>query len=287
MAGMGRTSAYEMRKANPGWNQPDYSQGNAYAQSIPQQAEDYSTIMGGYKGLMEGGGGYDPLISQYSKMVTGPEGKFNPAVYTQAPEWGESYGMLKGLAETGGLNATEQGDLRARGISPIRAVYANAQRGLDRNKALSGGYSANYGAASAKMARELSESVAGATTNVNAEIAKMVQEGKLKATPELANMAAGKNELMNKIGMANSENEMKANQNKTANMTGWSNALSGKAGNSLDALKGMTNLYGTTPALVNTFGNQVQNSQQMAMTAAQQRQQNKNATLASLMRGRG
>jgi hypothetical protein len=256
---------------------------SAYAASIPQQAEDYDSIMGGYRDLLNNSGAsLDDVANRYRNFLDSSESKFQPAQYTQAPEWGEAYNKLKELAENGGLDAQGQADLRARGISPIRAVYANAQRGVDRQRALQGGYSANHGAVSAKMAREQSESIAGATTNVNATIAKMVQEGKLKATPELANMASGKNTLMNQIGMANSENQLRASANKTAALAGYGNAVNNKSQIPLDALKGMTSLYGTTPALVNTFGNQTQNNQQMTNQQRQQTSNNLNDMLRSV-----
>lgn len=257
MAGM----AFGRRPYQPVANTPTAE--SAYSASIPQQAEDYDSIMGGYRNILANSGqGLNDVSSRYRSFLDSGDADFHPATYTQAPEWGDAYGKLKDLADNGGLDAQGQADLRARGVSPIRAVYANAQRGLDRQRALQGGYSANYGAATAKMAREQSESTAGAVQNVNAEIAKMIQEGKLKATPELANMAAGKNSLVNNIGLANSENAMKAAGNKTAALNGYGNAVGNQAQVPLDALRGMTSLYGTTPALVNTFGNQVQNNTQ-------------------------
>lgn len=260
---------------------------SAYAASIPQQAEDYDSIMGGYRNVLNTSGtGLNDVANRYKTFLNSSESEFQPAQYTQAAEWGESYGKLKALAENGGLDEQGQADLRARGISPIRAVYANAQRDVDRQRALQGGYSANHGAVSAKMAREQSESIAGATTNVNASIAKMIQEGKLKATPELAQMAAGKNQLMNQIGMANSENQLKAAGNKTAALAGYGNAVNNKSQVPLEALRGMTSLYGTTPALVNTFGNQTQNNQQMQNQQRQQTSSNLNNTLDAVRRRR-
>jgi hypothetical protein len=46
----------------------------------------------------------------------------------------------------------------------------------------------------------------------------------------------------------------------------------------------MTNLYGTTPALVNTFGNQVQNQQQMGMQAQQNKNNFKYQTINAMRR---
>lgn len=275
-------------RSRPGIKAPPTSTAeSAYSASIPQQAEDYDSIMGGYRNVLNNSGaGLSDVSGRYRKFLDSNEAEFQPAQYTEAAEFGDAYGRLKSLSEDGGLNAQGQADLRARGISPIRAVYANAQRNVDRQKSLQGGYSANHGAVSSKMAREMSESVAGATTNVNATIAKMVQEGKLKATPELANMAMGKNNTMNQIGMANSENALKAAGNKTNALAGYGNAVQNESQVPMSALSGMTSLYGTTPALVNTFGNQAQNNQQMNQQQNYQRSNSLNQTLNAVRRRR-
>lgn len=271
---------FNRRTNNFGPSGPDYSPQNAYSQAIPQQAGDYDEIMQGYRNILgQGGGGYDDAINKYKGFLESGGGDFTPAEYKQASEWGESYNKLKDLADTGGLSESDRADLRARGVSPIRAIYANMNRNLDRQRALQGGYSPNYGAVAAKLAREGSESIAGGIQNVNAEIAKMVQEGKLKATPELANMAAGKNNLINQIGLANSENKLKASQLKTSALEGYGNLINQKNQVPLDALKGMTSLYGTTPALVNTFGNQVMQQAEMQNNALQAKARNRATAL--------
>jgi hypothetical protein len=68
--------------------------------------------------------------------------------------------------------------LRARGTSPIRASYGNAEREVGRSRSLQGGYSPNSPAVIAKMAREQGQAGSEALTGVNANIAGMVQQGK-------------------------------------------------------------------------------------------------------------
>jgi len=113
-----------------------------YGRASGQAFEDYGGIMGQYRDMM------------------GPEG------------YGE-------FAETGGFSEADKANLRARGISPIRAAYANAEREVERNRSLQGGYSPNATATLAKMAREQGQSAADATTNVEAALAEMVQKGRL------------------------------------------------------------------------------------------------------------
>lgn len=264
---------------------PMLNPNQAYAQSIGGQLGDYEDIMGRYRNALSAPNDNSEIMGKYrdvlSKMGAGP----NDLKYSRSKEWGEGYGILKGLAETGGLSEADQGNLRARGISPIRSVYANMQRNMDRRAALSGGRSANYNAASAKMARESSEQIANQVTNVNAEIAKMVQEGKLKSAPELARMVGAENELSNNFKL---QNEAQKNSwfSNYANVLGDMSKFS-QSGNDQTAqlLRGMTDLYGTNPGLVETFGNQVMQQGQLKNQAADSQRRYRMGTLGALMRG--
>ncbi len=74
------------------------------------------------------------------------------------------------FADTGGYSPQDMSNLRARGVSPIRAAYANAEREVGRQRSLQGGYAPNAIATQAKMAREQGQSMADATQNVEAGI---------------------------------------------------------------------------------------------------------------------
>lgn len=181
----------------------------AYPASIEQGARDYDSIMGAYKNILN-------------------------TPYQSSPDVTSAMSGLKGLAETGGLSLADQAAIRERGISPVRAVYANAMRNLDRQRALQGGYSPNYTAATAKMSRDLSDEIANQTTNVNAQLAQMIQQGKLQAAPQYAQFA--------------SQEESKQQQRP------------------LDILQRMNSLYGTTPANAALFGQQALQEQQIERT---------------------
>lgn len=96
---------------------------------------------------------------------------------------GGDYGTImqgyRDFATTGGFSPDDLANIRARSTSPIRAVYANAQREVNRNKALQGGYSPNFNAAMAKMAREQSYTQADAAVNREADLAELIRSGKL------------------------------------------------------------------------------------------------------------
>jgi hypothetical protein len=241
-------------------NQPPSQFGprNAYDQAIPEQASNYDEIMQGYRGMMGPGndGGYGDVNSRFQRELD-DAGPYEDVNYSEAPEFGESYAKLREYANTGGLSEQEVGNLRARAISPIRAVYANMQRNMERQRSLGGGQSPNYNAVASRMARESSEQIAQQATNANASIAEMQQKGRLAMAPEAANMASGKNSLMNEVALANAKNKIAHSANKGDLLANYSKSVSDKNRRQSDALQGMTSLYGTNPALVETFGNQV------------------------------
>lgn len=143
----------------------------------------------------------NPLMDQYKV--------YNSGVQQNAEDYGNIMGGYKNFlqtAQSGGYTPQETADVRARGISPIRSIYSSANRDVDRQRSLQGGYSPNFAATKAKMAREMSDTIANKTTDVNATLAQNIAQNRLSAVP--------------------------------------------------NALHGMQGLYGTTPALASTFGNQ-------------------------------
>lgn len=170
--------------------------------------EDDSSI---YAGL----GGPNPLSGQYGQLMQQLQGMMSQRgmthtpfipkeqVYSQSPELTNAIAMIKQLAESGGYSEDDKSELRARGVSPIRSVYANAQQGLDRSKSLQGGYSPGHTAATSKLARELSDRIAGQTTNVNADIADKVAQGKMAMAPQLGNITSRVNDAINEISGRN------------------------------------------------------------------------------------
>lgn len=218
----------------------------AYPAAIEQTGKDYDDLMGRYRSTLsrtvpETYTPYVPETQQFSP-ITGIED-------------------LESLSSTGGLNESDQGALRARAVSPIRAIYANAMRQMERQKVLSGGYAPNAAAAQSRMARELSESVGGATTDVNARIAQMVQSGKLSAAPQLASIRSSEANRQSGIERENIAANERANQ-FNASMLAQTRGMD--QNRELELLGGARSLYGTTPALASTFGNQALQAESMA-----------------------
>lgn len=197
-----------------------------YQNAANQAGVDYGDIMGRYRNLAD-------------QQTT-------PITYNRSSELGSALKGYQNFADTGGFSPEDIANMRARGISPIRAVYANAQNELGRQRALQGGYSPNYTAAIAKMSRGLGESIADQTTNVEAQLAQMRQQGQLAGLQGLGGLSI---------------QDLQLGQN--------AQALNAQQGRDKTAvLSGMANLYGTTPGMANMFRDQVnQDTQAMSNQA--------------------
>ena len=225
-----------------------------YQSAVEQTGQDYDSIMGQYKNLASSSS-RTPTEKLNFSPITPQLSQYQP---------GSDYAQLRDIASTGGFSEADIGNIRARGVAPIRSIYDSAQRGLSRQKSLQGGYSPNFGAASAKMARESSNLIANKNIDVNASIAEMVQRGKLAGATSLAPIEARENELRNSIAQANAATTNRANEFNAQMPLSYGQFNAQQTDNSFDrileSIKGQQSLYGTTPALANTFGNQVLNA---------------------------
>lgn len=256
-----------------------------YAASIEQQGQDYDELMNRYRGIADRP--EDPRISALIRQYQQTPTTFTPQTltYNRSPELSGAFSNLSEYARTGGLSGSEISDLRARGISPIRAVYANAQRNIDRQRSLQGGYSPNYTAATAKMSRELSEQIANQVSNVNAGIAEMQQRGRLATAPTYASAAQRETEAMGDIDRQNAENQFRAaqfnNQNRQGNLSALAQLYGMQQNRELEVLGGMRSLYGTTPALPALYGQQGMQREELAMKKKAQDDANSRALMAA------
>lgn len=293
MAGYGSTAVTQRPKPNP-----LAAQYNLFNNGVNQNVDDYHKIMGGYNNLLDSN---NNLSQQPNAPRTYTPGQITAQTvtpqtynYKQSQDSKDSIAGLKDLSTTGGYSAQGIADLRERGISPIRSVYANANRDIDRQRALQGGYSPNAVAAKSRMARELSDKIAGQVTNVNAGIAQNVASNRLQAAPAYASAAGNENTEANTFGQRNVDTVNDANRFNTTNVNDTNKfneankdeasrfnitnqndpyALDKlKQGGALSALSGMSSLYGTTPALANTFGNQAMSAAQLQQQEAQRKQ---------------
>ena len=222
---------------------------------------DYGDIMGRYRSYMD-----DP-----QNKLTADQVSPDSIGYTRSGEMGEALAGYGDFARTGGFTGQNLRDIRARGISPIRAAYGNTIRELDRARSLGGDSGAtNYIAARSRAQRELPQQLSDATQNVNAGIAQMVQQGRLAGLGGLSSTAQADATFAQRAALANQAASMQA---KLANQA--ANLRAGEFGinNRLGALSGMANMYSATPGQASTFGNQVLNSTQNWLNAQQLQQQ--------------
>ncbi len=121
-------------------------------------------------GNTSGGGG-----SSYSSWSSG------------APE---SFAGFKSFSQTGGFSPEDLANIRARAVSPVRAVYQNAQREVNRQRAIQGGYSPGFGVLQERMQRTQGQGISDAATNAEASISELVQKGKLAGLQGMADTEA-------------------------------------------------------------------------------------------------
>jgi hypothetical protein len=193
---------------------------NRFNVSADQGQQDYGSLMGAGQGLM------NTTQGLLGTILGGPTQNFG------------AYGGYQDFANNGGFSDQNIQDMRARSVAPMRAVYQNAQDNINRQRALGGGYSPNYTAASAKMARELGYGLADASTNVEGQLAQQKQQGRLSG---LAGMTGIDSALLN------SQNQR----------LGLANSTLGQANNTLGQ---MGNIYGTAPGSAQLYGGQMLNS---------------------------
>lgn len=265
--------------------------GNIFTGAVDTQAADYDNIMSAYQSLLNqnqanaaSGTGSNAFAPVKFNPITAQQTAYSPTAYSQSAGFGNALSQLNANAQTGGFSEGDISNIRARGISPIRAVYAQAKQNLERQKNLQGGYSPNYGALQAKMARESSALISDKTTDVNAGIAEMLQKSKANALSQYGSLTGNENTLMNNINSQNAAGLNNVNSQNAENIANTDkfnasmqaqlaqlNASNANAqqNNLLAPIQGMQSLYGTTPALANTFGNQVLSSGNQNISANQ------------------
>lgn len=282
----------------------------SFSAAAKTQAGDYDSIMKQYQDLAKNlynnpmnSRDVNPTDVQSPGSISPSSVRFDPTTaqtsqYEQSGDVTKSLSDLSDLATTGGYSDANIADIRARDISPIRSIYANAKQDTERAKSLGGGYSPNFNAVSASMARDEANKIGDVTTAANAGIAQNVAANKLSAAPAYASASATANaaktaadqrnaDIINQINEANAQRSTQVGEFNSSNALDASkfnastaaaineananrrlSASTGNADRSLDAQKfsrnnilgaiqGQSSLYGTTPALTKTFGDQV------------------------------
>jgi len=232
--------------------------GEGFGRAMSAGTQDYDSIMSGFGNIPQVNARYSSYSDPFASY-----GQFQDMSKTGGYDIpnNDAYQGYKGFADTGGYSANDIADLRSRGVAPIRAAYANAEREVSRQRALQGGYSPNAAAVQAKMAREQGQSGADALQNVNAGIIANRNAGRLSGMQGMAGIDTNRigNQITGMKGMSDIEAQRLGAQMQTNqfNATAGMQADQWNAGNRLNALQGASSLYGTTPGMANMFGDQL------------------------------
>lgn len=223
-----------------------------YQGSADQSERNYSDMMRRYQGINDQArNSFGDVYSRFSDLASGGGSLSLDPKY--AGQLDQAIAGYQDFANTGGFSDQAIQDLRARAIAPTRAVYANAQQNIDRQRKLQGGYSPNYTAATAKLTRDSADSISGANERANAGIAEMQQRGRLSGLEGLSGVSLAQQSAKTAIDSINS-------QLRLAGMSGMSDAEKANLTAQLGAMSGMNSLYGTTPGQTSMYGSQLSNS---------------------------
>lgn len=127
-----------------------------------------------------GGAGSTNLRQWLVEDRSGGAGGGGGGVAGQAiKNYGEILNRYREFADTGGYSPEGRDAIRSRALSPVRAVYSDVNRDIDRSRSLTGDYAPGYAATKAKVGREQAYATADATTNVEGMLQQMIQQGRL------------------------------------------------------------------------------------------------------------
>lgn len=199
---------------------------------------------------------YNDIMGRYRQVFddAGQEGPGNVrASHAGYTDPFKSYSGYEDFAKTGGYSEDDIRNLRARGTAPVRAMYGNVTREMNRQRSLQGGYAPNFMASMAKMARDQSQAQADAQQNVEAGLAEQIRAGKLQGLGGMSGIETSRLGADVDVSKFNAMADMN---------TGMYNDQQGRnsINNRLNALGGMSGLYGTAPGMSGTFGNQLLNA---------------------------
>jgi len=151
---------------------------------------------------------------------------FKNASGQQMGDYNRIMGDYQGWAKNGGFSDQDMGNMRARSLAPIRSLYANANRDVNRQAGLQGGYSPGMGALKARMARDLSSQTSDAAQNTEGMLAQLRNQGKqfgmqgqsgmYGATPGLTSTYGNlqNNTMQNWLGTEGLQRDMFSNLNQ-------------------------------------------------------------------------
>ena len=242
---------------------------------------DYIKNAGGFGGVGGVSGGINP--ANISNMGNDPYGIYkqfaegrgmNPeflAKFNQGMgNLDESMGGYRNFMSTGGFSPQELEMIRQNAMNPITGAFNSAMRNVGRNNSMTGAGGASYAAAMSQLAREQGRQLGDASVANEANMAQQIQQGKQFGTTGMAQASQAKMAASQAImeldaqlrlsgagGMTDIEKSRlqaeleNAHLNQAASSANASLAQRQREfelGLPMEALGGLMNLYGTTPA---------------------------------------
>jgi hypothetical protein len=252
------TAAAQTERFNQQQGPMVQAMGFNYGRGTEANYGDYTDIMNQYRGIASGGDAAD--YSGGDDGGGGGGGGYSPFTIGYTDPF-KSYAGYEDFSQTGGFSPEDIANMRARGTSPVRAAYANAERNINQQRSLQGGYAPNAIAAQAKMAREQGQGMSDAMQGVEAGLAQQRQTGRLAGLSGMYGVEQQRLGADLDVAKYNANAQAQAQAaNNSASQSAAASRAQAAAANMDDrfrALSGMTNLYGTTPGMSNTFGNQL------------------------------
>ena len=213
---------------------------NQYQVDRDRNIRQQDDLMGGYKDVIGSArSDFMPTYGGFAGLASGGAGGFDPQFRGGLSS---ALGGYQDFSQTGGFTPQGISDIRARSVAPLRAVYANAMRDIDRQKSLQGGYAPNAIAAKSRATRQLGSTLADASTNVEAGLAQMIQQGRLAGLGGMNQVSTSGQGLQNAIDALGANTRLGA-------LTGMGNTMGQGYDSVLRALGGGTGLYGQEPGL--------------------------------------
>lgn len=234
--------------------------------------------------------------AEYGKMATGGNDYINPQFKIDFDKSMANVDMAnksyQDFIDTGGFSQADIDNMRAQSNAPTRQIYQNASDNLARSNAISGGNLGNASVAQARMASDAADKIGNVNTNTEANLAQMKQQGKEFGTTGLGQASLAQAQARTAVqqldaqlkeaglaGMTDIEKsrlqaELQNAQINSSASAANANIAMGKAGLAfskdkamadygMNAAKGLTDLYGTTPADTALSGNQQLQLQQL------------------------
>jgi hypothetical protein len=208
-----------------------------------------------------GNGGQAAGVGTQPAAGTGTAGAQNPGSFLQTiqgigDQTNPSMDYYQKLIQTGGYSPSDIQQMRMQNEAPNVSAFQAAQDNLNQQRSLQGGYSPNYAASQAQVARGLSNQLNQTDIATNAALAQLVQQNKLAGAQGAGNLASQQQSaLTNAEQILANKSAQQANLKQQANEFAPQIELQANQGLNTSA-QGLTNLYGTPNAQLDSVLNQ-------------------------------